>query len=201
MYLSTTLPEADPTREHALTDDGWVLLKEPAGAGGALLYSVPFMALAAGITLLLGAVFVPVSPEYFCLNKGTFSFSIGLPAALAIAGVLVFHELIHLICIPKTARAGHTYLGITYGGGFVVCEEILEKDRHLLISLGPFLTISVAGTIVCGLTGLLSPLVLAAFTLNALGSSVDLLTAVNVLRQVSEGGRVTASGMHTYWKA
>ncbi|WFN34545.1 DUF3267 domain-containing protein [Methanogenium sp. S4BF] len=201
MHFSTSLPEADPAREHALTDDGWILLKEPAGAGGTLLSSVPFMILAAGITLLIAAIFVPVSPGYFGLYGETFSLSIGLPAVLAIAGILVFHELIHLSCIPKIARAGHTYLGITCAGGFVVCEEILEKDRHLLISLGPFLTISVGGTIVCGLTGLLSPLVLAAFTLNALGSSVDLLTTANVLRQVPEGARITASGMHTYWKA
>ena len=114
--------------------------------------------------------------------------------------MLVFHELIHLICIPKNARADRTYFGIAYAGGFVVCEEILEKDRHLLISLSPFLTLSVAGTILCGLTNFLGPLVLAALTLNALGLSVDLLTAANVLRQVPKGARITASGMHTYWK-
>lgn len=200
MHFKTSLPETDPARERALLNDGWVLLNEPAGSGATLISSVPFMFLTAGITLLLAAIFVPVSPGYFGLNGETFSLSIGLPAVLAIAGIFVFHELTHLICIPKTARAGRTYLGITYAGGFVVCEEELEKDRHLLISLAPFLTISVAGTIVCGVTGLLSPLVLTALTLNALGSSVDLLTAANVLRQVPKGALITASGMHTYWK-
>lgn len=200
MQFTTSLPKADPTRERALLDEGWVMLREVGGAAAALVSSVPFMVLTASITLLLAAIFVPVTPGYFGLNGETISLSIGLPAVLAIAGVLVFHELIHLICIPKAARAGRTYFGITYAGGFVVCEEILEKDRHLLISLAPFLTLSVAGTILCGLTGLLGPLVLAALMLNALGSSVDLLTVANVLHQVPEGARITTSGMHTYWK-
>ena len=200
MQLITSLPETDPARERALPDDGWVLLTEPSGSRAAIVYSVPFMTLTAGITLLLAALFVPVSPGYFGLNETSFSIQIGLPAVLAIAGILVFHERIHVICIPKTQRACRTYICITCFGGFVVSEEEREKDRHLRISLAPFLSLSVAGTIMCGVTGLLSPVILAALTLNLLGSSVDLLTAANVLRQVPKGAVITASGMHTYRK-
>jgi hypothetical protein len=201
MHLTTSRPTADPDREQDLLDEGWVLLKEPSSSVAALIASAPYMLISAGITFALSALFVPLSLDYFGLGGGSFSLSIGLPAVLTVAGVLVFHELLHLVCIPKKARSGRTSLGITPMGGFVVCEEELERNRHLLISLAPFFTLSVAGTFILGAVGLLNPLLLTALTLNSLGSSVDLLTATNVLRQVPNGAVITAEGMHTYWRA
>jgi hypothetical protein len=200
MRLSARPPARDPARERHLLDEGWVLLEEPRSTAAALILSAPFMLLAACVTLGLAALFVPVSPAFFGLGGGTFSVNIGLPAIFAIIGVAMLHELVHLAAIPRTARAGRTYLGITWAGLFVVCEEELARSRHLLISIAPFLAISVGGTIALGALGLLSPLLLAALTLNALGSSVDLLTAANVLRQVPNGAVIVAAGMRTCWR-
>jgi len=201
MHLSTRIPAPDPARERRLLDEGWILLDEPRSTAAALLSSAPSMLIAAAITLGIAALFVPVSPGFFGLGGGeSFSVRIGLPALFAVIGVAVLHELVHLACIPRTARASRTSLCTGWAGLFVVCEEELERNRHLLISIAPFLAISVGGTLALGALGLLTPFLLAVLTLNAMGSSVDLLTASAVLRQVPKGAVIAAAGMRTYWK-
>ena len=167
----------------------------------AILASIPFMALNATITLLIAGTFVPVSFEYFGLAGPSFSFQIDLLSLVfGVVGILVAHELVHLLCIPDFIRSDTTSIGVTYGGGFVYTEEKLTRTRYLIISFAPFITISLILPVILGMLNLLSPLVVGVLLLNSLGSSVDILVALLVLIQVPPGAYLVANGRDTYWK-
>jgi hypothetical protein len=178
-----------------------VKLKEPKNMLTAILASIPFMALNATITLLIVGMFVPVSFEYFGIAGTSFSFQIDLlPLLFGVLGILVAHELIHLICIPDFINSDTTYIGITYVGGFVYTEEQLTRTRYLIISFAPFIIISLILPFILGVLNLLSPLIIGVLLLNSLGSSVDILIALHVLIQVPSRAYLVANGRDTYWK-
>jgi hypothetical protein len=184
-----------------LTAGAWVKLKEPENYLTAILASVPFMALNTTITLLIASMFVPVSFEYFGIAGNSISYHINLLTLVpVIVGILVAHELIHLLCIPGFIRSGTTYIGITCGGGFVYTEEQLTRTRYLLISFAPFIAISLILPVILGMLNLLSPVIIGVLIVNSMGSSVDILMALNVLIQVPSRADLVANGTETYWK-
>ena len=115
-------------------------------------------------------------------------------------GILVAHELIHLLCIPDFIRSETTTLGITYGGGFVYTEEQLTRTRYLIISFAPFIIISIILPFILGMLNFLSPVIICFLLLNSLGSSVDILIALHVLIQVPSRAYLIANGKESYWK-
>jgi hypothetical protein len=191
----------DTQKQRDLIAGQWVKLEEPKNMLTVILASVPFMVLNATITLLIAGMFVPVSPEYFGIGGTSFSFQIDLlPLLFGVVGILVAHELVHILCIPDFIRSDTTCMGITFGGGFVYTEEKLTRTRYLLISFAPFIVISLILPCILGMLHLLSPLILGLLVLNSLGSSVDILIAVLVLLQVPSTAYLVANGRDTYWK-
>jgi hypothetical protein len=191
----------DKQKQLDLTANQWVKLEEPRNILTALLSSIPFMALNVMITLLIAGMFVPVSFEYFGIAGTSFSFRIDLlPLLFSVLGILVVHELIHLLCIPDFIRSDRTYMGITYVGGFVYTEEQLTRTRYIIISFAPFITISIILPFILGMLNLLSPVIIGVLLLNSMGSSVDILIALHVLIQVPSKAYLVANGMDTYWK-
>ncbi|MCP8970118.1 DUF3267 domain-containing protein [Ectobacillus ponti] len=69
------------------------------------------------------------------------------------------------------------------------------------ITLAPFLILSILAPLLLGAFGMLSAALKVLILLNAMASSVDLLTALLVLRQVPSGGVLRSNGPSTYWKA
>jgi hypothetical protein len=166
-----------------------------------ILVSLPVMALNSMITLLSVGLVVPVSLQYFGIAGTSFSFQLDLlPVVFGIAGILVAHELGHLLCIPDFIRSDITGVGLTYGGGFVYTEESLTRTRFIIISFAPFVALSLVLPLILGMLHLLSPLITGLLLLNSLGSSVDILMAVLVLMQVPPGAHLVATGRETYWK-
>jgi len=199
--IVSRIPDADEQKQQELIAGQWVKLKEPGNSVTAILESVPFMALNAAITLGIANMFVPVSPGYFGFAESSFSFQINSPALVfGIVGILVAHELIHLLCIPDFFRSETTSLGITYGGGFVYTEEQLTRSRYLIISFAPFVILSIILPFILGMLDLLSPVIIGFLVLNSLGSSVDILTALHVLLQVPSRAYLVANGKDSYWK-
>ena len=191
----------DKQKQLDLIANQWVKLEEPRNILTAILASLPFMVLNVTITLLIAGMFVPVSFEYFGIAGPSFSFQIDLLILLfGVLGILVAHELIHLICIPDFIRSDTTYMGITYVGGFVYTEEQLTRTRYIIISFAPFITISIILPFILGMLNLLSPLIVGVLLLNSLGSSVDILIALHVLIQIPSKAYLIANGKDTYWK-
>lgn len=191
----------DKQKQLDLTASRWVKLEEPKNMLTVILASIPFMALNFIITLLIAGMFVPVSPEYFGIAGTSFSFQIDfLPLVAGVLGILVAHELIHVLCIPDFIRSDTTCMGVTYVGGFVYTEELLTRTRFIIISFAPFIVISLILPLLLGMLNLLSPLIIGVLLLNSLGSSVDILIAVLVLIQVPSRSHLVAHGRETYWK-
>jgi len=201
MRIITRIPLVDKQKQLDLAARQWVKLEEPKNMLTAILASIPFMALNFMITLLIAGMFVPVSPDYFGIAGTSFSFQIDLlTLVVSVLGILVAHELIHLLCIPDFIRSDTTYIGITCVGGFVYTEEQLTRTRFIIISFAPFITISLILPLILGMLNLLSPLLLGVLLLNSLGSSVDILIALLVLIQVPSRAFLLANGRETYWK-
>ncbi len=78
--------------------------------------------------------------------------------------------------------------------------EKMNKGRFLLISLGPFLALSVILPIIPGLSGLLGGFLVFLVFLNATASSVDTLNAFLILTQVPGNAVIVNNGFETYFK-
>lgn len=200
MKITFHLPKADSDIQAGLVSEQWVQLKEPKSLPVAILLSVPFMLVGGFLTLMLTRIFVPVSLEDYGFQDGGISFNINILYILSIFVLLLIHELIHLSLIPSFMKSKHTGIGIHIFGGFVFSEEIMSRMRYLIVSLAPFVLISIVLPLLLGTMGYLNPLLIFLIILNALGSSVDLLNVVLVLSQVPKKAQIRNHGMNTFWK-
>jgi len=155
-------------------------------------------------TLLSIAVlnmFSPFSLADLGINSlQTITLTINLQDVACLIGLVFIHELIHLVFIPDFLISDKTFLGITYFGGFVYSEEAISKSRYILITLAPFILLSIILPGILGALDLLNPLARVLILLNAMSSGVDILTLVLVLIQVPADVYFTSNGIRTYWK-
>jgi hypothetical protein len=194
-----------PLTDKALTDklvsDGWQKIKEPKNLLTSILVSIPFM-LAAGI--ISGLVICQFYNPFKELSSGLFSISISLDLkTLGYAGVLLAfilaHELIHAAFIPNFIKSKNTSLGIRGFGGFVSTTEIIPRGRFILISIAPYLLLSVVLPIVLGVLSLFNGFWMFLIILNAMGSSVDFLNAALILFQTPRNSYIVNNGFETYY--
>ncbi len=151
------------------------------------------------ITVL--GMFSPFSLADLGINSlQTLTLTINLLDVVFFIGLVFIHEFIHLVFIPSFLVSDKTFLGITYFGGFVYSEEQISKSRYILITLAPFILLSIILPITLGVLDLLNPLAKVLILLNSLGSSVDMLTLILVLIQVPADVCFTSNGIRTYWK-
>lgn len=152
------------------------------------------------LTISVFALFQPLTLTDLRISPEGFQISVDLLAIAAFVILLIVHELLHLIIIPGFASSKKTYAGITYMGGFVYSEEEIPKRRYLLITIVPFLAISLILPALLGIQGLLSPFLKILIMLNSMASSVDVLTFILVATQVPDGSYLASNGARTYWK-
>jgi hypothetical protein len=185
-------------------------LKEPGNLAFAILLSAPFMLLNLGITAGILKLVAPSSLSQLSASfSSIFATSITLELnlleivlwILGLTLMMVVHEFLHLAFIPDFLRSEKTGLGIFYAGAYVVTEEMLTRQRFAIISISPFIILSVLLPVVLGVTGILSQGLILLALLNAMGSSVDLLGLLLVALQVPRGSRMICSGFNTFWKA
>ncbi|BBH20038.1 hypothetical protein Back11_13830 [Paenibacillus baekrokdamisoli] len=200
MKIIFHIPKANPEKQAELVRQQWMKLKEPQSMPIAILFSIPFMILAAGITLILTSLFHPIRLEDFGFHGGSITFKINILYIIGIFVVLIIHELIHLVLVPNFMKSNKTWIGIQLFGGFVLTEEVMSRNRFVLISLSPFLVISIILPIIFGFFGWLNPTVIFLFFLNAMGSSVDLLSLTLILFQVPKKALIINCHLTTYWK-
>ena len=203
MKYAKKIPEPGPELREALLAEGWKQIKEPQSLFWAILFSIPFMIINALICYLI--LFL-VNPSYAhlvydFLYSGSWYFTIRFDYIAYVYLFLIAHEFIHLVFIPNFYRSEKTYIGIKPWGGFVFSTEKLSKGRFLLITVAPFVVISVLAPIILGLADLLRGFLLFLIFLNAFASSVDSLNAVLTAIQVPNGSTIVGNGFETYFKA
>ncbi len=194
------MPKFDESLHHELVNNGWVPLKEPGSIAVAIILSVPFMAINLYIAVLAIRIFSTISLEEFGFTPDSFSITINLGVIIALILLIIIHELLHLIFIPNFISSSKTYVGLAIFGGFAFTEEEIVKSRFILITVAPFLIGSIILPIILGIFGVLtSPLKLLVL-LNAMASSVDMLTLLLVMMQVPSKAILKNNGPKTYWK-
>jgi hypothetical protein len=204
MRVTSRLPKTDKAKHLFLINNRWEPLKEPKNTIIAILLSIPLMALCAFISLGIIKIFKDISLTDYGMNIATGNISIefefNLFYILGILLLLIIHEILHLIFIPNFIKSDKTYIGIVPVGGYVYTEEILTKKRYIIITILPFITISIILPTVLGLSGLLNPLIIFLIFLNSMSSGVDILTLILICIQVPSGAKIISNGTNTYWK-
>lgn len=198
--IVTKIPDSNKELDLQLKQDQWTPMKEPTNIISAMLFSIPFLLIIGWISIAIVNIFSPISLSEFGIKDGTFTFSIDLIFIIGLFMLLVLHECIHLVLVPNFTKSKKTYMGITFFGGFVATEEEIKKGRFILITIAPYFIISIILPIILGVFGLLTTGLKFLIILNAMASSVDILTLFLVLTQVPNKATLVSNGQKTYWK-
>lgn len=201
MKIKRRIPELNESLHKELIDSGWIPLKEYDSLAVAILMSLPFMAANLFLSLMVIMTFSTISLEEFGFTPESFSITISPATILAILILVLIHEFLHLIFIPNFMRSSKTYVGLTKFGAFVATEEEITRSRYILISIGPFLIVSIILPILLSPFGLLTSTIKAVVLLNAMASSVDMLNLFLVTTQVPSNAVLINNGPKTYWKS
>lgn len=198
------MPTTDKELSNKLIKDGWTKLKEPKNLIMATLLSIPFMIINAGITMWIMIYLYPPIKEIVTLQQGfSISFTINLFTLIYFICILIFmiiHEFLHALFIPNFIKSDKTCWGINGLFGFVFTTEKIRKGRFLIISIMPFLLLSLILPFVLNLFGLLNGYTVLLCIINALGSCVDVLSFLLVLFQVPNEADIINNGFETFFK-
>jgi hypothetical protein len=194
------IPNSDEKTHLNLINNGWIQLKEPKTLLIASIVSIPLMLI--NILISIGAIniFSPITLNELGFSGDSFEITIHLSAIIGFFLTLIIHEIIHLILIPNFLKSKKTFIGLTPFAGFVYSEEEISKTRYLIISIAPFIILSIFLPLILGLLGLLTTTLKVLIILNAAGSSVDILLFL-LLTQVPKDSVLRSNGMKTYWRA
>ncbi len=194
-------PPVNSERHSELITSNWIQLHEPKNIVSVILAAIPLMILNTLLSITVLGIFSPFSLADFGIDPSqTITLTIHLQDLAYLIGLVFIHELIHLVFIPDFLMSDKTFLGITYFGGFVYSEEVISKSRFILITLAPFVLLSIILPGILGALDLLNPLAKVLILLNAMSSSVDMLSLILILIQVPAGAYLTSNGIGTYWK-
>ena len=201
MKYARKIPQTDPELREALLTEGWGKIREAPYLFLAFLLSIPFMITNASICYLVLFLIDPFYTNIIndFLFSGSWSFTIRFDYIIYVYMFIVAHEFIHLLFIPNFYRSEKTFFGIKPWGGFVFTTEKLSKGRFLLVTVAPFVIISILMPFVLGLAGLLSGFLVFIVFLNAFSSSVDMLNAFTIVIQVPNGSMIVNNGFETYY--
>jgi len=200
MKILKKLPNSKENIHMDLITNGWVPMKEPKNVVSAILLSVPLMLVNAILTIGVINIFSTISLSDFGQTSDSFTLTINLSVILWLFLLLILHEFLHLIFIPNFIKSDKTFVGITMFGGFVITEEALSKTRYILITIAPFIIISVILPLLLSVFGLLTPILKFLILLNSLASSVDMLNLLLIIKQIPKNAILKSNGPYTYWK-
>ncbi|MFC4800190.1 DUF3267 domain-containing protein [Neobacillus sp. GCM10023253] len=199
MKIKTKLPEFNEDVHLELIKSNWVPLKEPKHLVSAIFLSLPLMMINGLISSGIINLFSPLSLRDFGLHSDSISLTIDFGVIFLIIFLVILHELLHLIFIPNFIRSENTFIGLTWFGGFAVTEEVISKSRFILITIAPFLIISVVLPVILGFFGLLTSTLKFLIIVNSLASSVDMLNLLLIMNQVPNSSILKNNGHKTYW--
>lgn len=200
MKLLYKLPKSNPNLHLDLIKNGWIPMKEPKNLISAILLSIPLMIVASMISIGVINIFSSISWRDFGFTSGGISININLSVILGIVLLLIIHEFLHLMFIPNFMKSEKTSVGLTLFGAFVMTEEKISKARYMFITIAPFIIISVIFPLILSICGLLTTTIKFLIILNSMGSSVDLLNVLLIMKQVPKNATLTSNGANTYWK-
>lgn len=199
--FSNKIPKFNEQIHTVLMNDGWKPLKEPKSLSNAMLLSMPFMVINALLSFGIIYCFSSFSIKQFTFFTGdSIIITIDIGLIIVLLSVLIVHEFFHLIFIPNFLKSKDIIIGLTFFGAFVHTEQTLTKARFILISVAPYLILSILFPLILSILGVLTGKMLFFILLNSLGASLDILGLFLVLFQVPKKALVRNNGTRTYWK-
>jgi len=204
MNYAKNLPSTDIAISKKLSDEGWTKLKEPSSLSAMFLFSLPFMVINALITG--GLIYILYQPmREFFRGDADMSFTVTINAfsLVYVLGFIVFitlHEMIHAFFIPNIFRSNKTLWGIIGLGVFIYTSETISKRRFIMISIMPYVGLSLVFPIVLSTLGALNGFTILLSLVNAMGSCVDFLNVYLILSQVPDDASILANGRETYYQ-
>ena len=204
MRYTKNLPQTDKALSNQLVSNGWKKLKEPSHLTLAILFSMPFVFLLSGSTLWMAYLLNPALFGFIHSESLKISFSINFNTLLYVVVIFIFmfiHELVHLIGVPKFIKSDQTFIGINGLFGFVSTREVINKGRFIIVSIMPYILLSVIFLAVLHILGWLNWYTLILCLVNAAGSCVDFLNVMLVTFQVPNGSMIINNGFETYYSS
>lgn len=204
MNYAKNIPLTDSTTSKKLSNEGWTKLKEPSSLSALFLFSLPFMLVNALITGGLIYLLYPPMREFFRGDADiSFTLTINVFSLFYIIGFIVFitlHELIHAAFIPNAFHSSKTLWGIIGLGVFIYTTEAISKRRFIMISIMPYIVLSLLFPLVMSILGGLNGYTILLCLINAMGSSVDFLNGYLILVQVPDDALILSNGRETYYR-
>jgi len=198
------IPPADKEFSNKLISEGWTKLKEPSNLGIAILLSAPFMFINGAISMVIAFYLYPPLKELLNSKQGfSLSFTINLSTLIYVVSIFILmaiHEFFHACFIPNVLKSDKTYWGINGFYAFVFTTEKLKKGRFLIISIMPFILLSVILPFILNILGWLNGFTIFLCLINAIGSCVDCLNICLVAIQVPNDSYIMNNGFETYFK-
>lgn len=175
-------------------------MKEPKTLTSAALLSAPFMVINAFISIGIIYIFSALSFYGSFFTEDSITITIHFGVIIGMILMIIIHEFFHLIFIPHFIKSDETYIGLKLFVGYVYTEQILTKERYILISLAPYVILSVLFPLFLCIFGLLTATLSVLIILNSMGSSLDILGVILLLFQVPKNAVMKTNGTRTYWK-
>lgn len=198
------MPSTDKELSDNLVSQGWKKIKEPSNIITATLLSIPFMLINFIITLAIVTYLYPPIKESLSLTEGfEFTLKLNLFTLLYIIGIFLFmivHEFLHAAFIPNVLKSEKTFWGINGVYGFVFTTEKIKKGRFIIISMFPFILLSLVLPFILSALGWLNGYTILLCLINAGGSCVDSLNTLLIATQVPNGSYIVNNGFETYYK-
>lgn len=201
MKFISKIPKSNEKIHLDLIHNDWILLKEPNTLLVTILASIPLMLINVFISIGAIHIFSDITLKEFGITEEAFTINIRLDVIIGIFLTVVIHELIHLLIVPNFLKSKRTFIGLTFFGGYVYTEEEISKKRYIIITIAPFVILSIFLPLILGLLGFLTPTLKFLILLNAASSSVDMFNLFLLLTQVPKDSVLRSNGMKTYWKS
>lgn len=203
MKIIKKIPKSDENKNNQLINEGFTKLKQPKTLGKAIILSIPIMFLLATISYILMSVYSPIDLKKLGLDleNSEFKLSLNLLSVFLYLFILAYiHEFIHIVFIPNFYKSQNIFYGMSWFGAFVYTTERLKKKEFIIISIMPFLIISVLLPFLLYVIGLLTLSIQIIILFNAMASSVDFLNVALVIKQCNKNSILVMNGDSTYCK-
>lgn len=206
MKYSKKIPRVDKELSNKLTLEGWTKIKEPTNLSTAILCSIPFMFINGVISMAIAFYLYTPLKEFFNSSAPVFRVSISADIFTMIYQIvvillfMVLHEFLHACFIPNVLKSDKTYWGINGIVGFVFTAEKIKKGRFLIISIMPFIILSLILPFILSSLGWLNGFTIILCLINSMGSCVDFLNICLVVFQIPNGSYIVNNGFETYFK-
>jgi len=147
---------------------------------------------------VVGVLWLAITP----LQVGDVTSALSLSGlVVSFAGMVVAHELLHVVVHPMSGRSPDSIVGFGPSIGFYGhYGGEMTRNRFVAILLAPLVVISLVPLLVAAVAQVASGWVAFVSTFNAFCACADILDACLVLFQIPATAIVRQQGLRTYWR-